>query len=115
MILYKESYKKHLKVFIDQYGINFGVNNVDRLLAIVLLCNITQSIRATAPDTLVIEVINKLIKDETPATNEFWLKISYQCEALLEGDIVPFPDYGYVELKSKIDKIKQINENVLPF
>lgn len=115
MIIDKEAYKKDLKVFMKEYGINFGVNNVERLVVISLLCNITQSIRKTTADTLVIEVINKLIKEETPATNEFWLKISYLCESLLEGEVIQFPDYGYVELKSKIDKIKQINEDIIPF
>lgn len=109
------SYKKDLQVFIDQYGVNFGVNNVDRLIAVVLLCNITQAIRKTTPTTLVIEVINKIVKDDTIATNEFWRKISYQCEALLEGELTQFPDYGYTELKAKTDKIKQINEDVIPF
>lgn len=113
--LNKEQYQTELDLFMDNYAVNFGVDNIQRLTMVVLLCGITQSIRKTAPETLVIDVINKIIKTETTATNEFLIKTSYQCEALLTGEQVPFPDFGYKELKAKVDKIKEINENVLPF
>lgn len=102
-------------MFVENYGVDFGVDNMERLIALVLLCNITQSIRKTAPDTLVLDVINKIMKEENKATAEFWIKTSYQCEALLTGEQIEFPDFGFKELKTKVDKIKEINENVLPF
>ena len=110
-----ETYKPNLHYYMDNYSLNFGVNNVERLTAIILLCNITQLMRKTTPEVLVAEVINKIIKDDTTATNEFWTKTSYICEGLLQGESIPFPDYGFKELKEKANKIREINENVLPF
>jgi len=115
MTVDKELYIKDLTFFIKNYGVDFGVNNMERLIALILLCNITKAIRKTSPDVLVLDVINKIIKEDSIPTKEFWIKTSYQCEALLTGDQVEFPDFGFKELQSKVNKIKEINENILPF
>lgn len=111
----EELYKTDLDIYTKLYGVDFGVDNMERLIAVVLLCNLTQAIRRTTPETSVLDVINKIMKEEDPATNEFWIKTSFQSENLLLGEQVDFPDFGFKELKDKVAKIKEINKNVLPF
>lgn len=115
MRIQKEDYKILLNTFLDDYAVNFGVNNVERLVLIVLLCNLTQAIRKTTPKTAVTDVISKIITDDCIATDEFLTRISLWCEALLEGDQVDFPDFGFKDTKSKVQEIKRINNNVIPF
>lgn len=115
MIINKDKYNADLKEFMDAYAVNFGVNNVDRLVIINLLCSLTQSIRKTAPKTAVTDVINKIITDDSTASDDFMYRVSLWCESLLEGDQISFPDFGFTDTKSKVQEIKRIYNNILPF
>ena len=111
----KELYKLQKEQFMESLAVNYGVNNIERLTLIVLLCNLTQSIRKSTPQTAVTDVITKIITDDCIATDEFLFRVSLWCEALLEGDQVDFPDFGFKDTKSKVEEIKRINNNVMPF
>ena len=109
-------YTKQLTEYLDNYGVTVGLNNNQRIILITLLCNITQNLRRKDPKVSVIDLIEKLIKDETGfALDEFLVKISFQCEALLLGDQVQFSDFGLKETKEKVDKIREIINDFLPF
>lgn len=115
MKINKEIYKQDLEHFLKDHAINFGIDNVKRIIAMTLLCNLTQSIRKSTPDTLVIDVIDKILHLEDKVSIEFWYKMSFWCETLLKGELVDFPDFGFVDTKSKVAQIKEIDDNLLPF
>lgn len=116
MKIERTEYNKHLTDFMLNYGLTFGIDNNQRIILITLLCNITQNLRKKDPKVLVIDLIEKIIKNETgSALDEFLVKASYQCEALLSGDQAQFADFGLKETKEKVDKIRKIADNFLPF
>lgn len=115
MKINKETYKQNLEHFKEYHAINFGVDNVSRIVAVVLICNLTQAIRKSAPETQAIDVIDKILNLESMVSIEFWYKLSFWCESLLSGDVVDFPDFGFVDTKAKVAKIKEIDNNILPF
>lgn len=115
MKIKEETYKQDLEHFTEFHAINFGVDNVSRIVALVLICNLTQSIRKSAPATKAIDVIDKILHLEDKVSIEFWYKLSFWCEALLAGEQTDFPDFGFVDTKAKVEKIKEIDNNILPF
>lgn len=110
-------YITNLANFLLNYGVVIGIDNNQRIKLTILLCNLTQQLRKQDPKVLVIDLIEKVIKDKDVGAGleEFLVKTSYQCEALLAGDQVQFPDYGLSDTKDKIDKIREIVNNFLPF
>jgi len=111
------SYVTNLAKFLLNYGVIIGVDNNQRIKLTILLCNITQQLRKKDPKVLVIDLLEKIIKDNDVGAGleEFLVKVSFQCEALLAGDQEQFPDYGLTETKEKIDKIREIVNNFLTF
>lgn len=115
MKINKKTYQQDLELFLEQKAINFGVDNVTRIIALTLVCNLTQSIRKTTPTILAIDVIDKILDLDSMISVEFWYKLSLWCEALLAGTQVDFPDFGFTDTKAKVAKIKEIDNNILPF
>jgi hypothetical protein len=113
----RAKYLEQKKIFIDNFALDFGINNNDRLTLIILICNITQSIRTSNSSVLVIDVIEKIIKDEDvgQGLEEFLIKLSFCCESLLAGDQEPFSSLKLETTKEKTDKIRELVNNYLPF
>ena len=113
----KIAYSLQLKEFQDSWALNFGIKNTERMILITLLCNITQELRKGDSSVKVIDVIEKLIKDDDvgQGLEEFLIKVSFYCESFLLGQQEPFSDLGIKEIKDKVLKIREITNNFLPF
>jgi len=111
------NYKEQLQNFMSTSALSFGVDNNQRLTLIILLCNITQDLRKGDSTVRVIDVIEKLIKDDDvgQGLEEFLIKVSFFCESFLDGQQTPFSDLGLKEIKDKVLKIREITNNFLPF
>lgn len=111
----KETYNDYLASYIDQYAPVVGTNGINRMVLIVLLCGITQEIRKGAPETAVIDVVNKIAPDADQYLLEWLLQISMHCEGFLTNTDEPFPHFGFETLQDKVKKIKQIINDWMPF
>jgi len=113
----KVAYNLKLKEFQEFWALDFGIKNTERITLIILLCNITQDLRKGDSSVKVIDVIEKLIKDDDvgQGLEEFLIKVSFYCESLLSGQQEPFSDLGLKEIKDKVLKIREVTNNFLPF
>lgn len=113
----RTTYLEQKKVFMDNFALDFGIDNNDRIALIILVCNITQSIRVGDSSILVIDVLQKIIKDEDvgQGLEEFIIKLSFCCESFLAGTQKPFSDLKLETTKEKADKIRELVNKFLPF
>lgn len=115
-----EEYKESLKTYNSEFGFSdFGINNLDKLKLISLICFLTQKIRKNNKDTAVIEVIEKIVPDWNVGYGNFIRNISFVCESLLHDggvmDFPPFPTFNLKTPKDMVDGIKLILNKFLPF
>ena len=109
-------YLRKKEEFKVNWALDYGTNNIERLTLLVLLCNLTQSIRKSTPDVSVTDVIDKIVStNEGALAEEFYTRVALWCDSLLGGDQLDFPDFGFKTTKAKVEEIKRINNNILPF
>lgn len=111
----RENYEENNKIYDETFSPKVGADGVDRMVLMVLLCNITQELRKTNPKTTVMQLIDKIAPEREQYILEWLLQISMHCEGWLINTTKEFPNFGLETVPQRVKKIKEIINDWMPF